>query len=245
MSPHSPPWTGSDGAFLREVQFDLMMGPNCLRILEELTAPQALPLTLESSMRILDLGCGRGLSSMYLACATGAHITAADLWIPAEENQERFERFGLAQRITPVHCDARGMSFAHGQFDALISVDAYHYFGTDDTFMDTHIAPLLKPGGVAAIAVPGLQRPLEHGVPPELLPFWQEGMHFYPPEWWSALLERSTLMELRACHTMRCHDAAWQDWLKCDNEYARRDVDMMAAEGGRYFSTVAMVLVRR
>lgn len=40
-----------------------MMGPNALKILEELT--EGIKLT--SDMKILDLGCGKGLTSIFLA----------------------------------------------------------------------------------------------------------------------------------------------------------------------------------
>ncbi|NLT27608.1 MAG: SAM-dependent methyltransferase, partial [Dehalococcoidales bacterium] len=38
---------------------DNMMGPNAMKILEEMTAG----LALKSGMRVLDLGCGKGLTS--------------------------------------------------------------------------------------------------------------------------------------------------------------------------------------
>ena len=72
--------------FSREYQLRTMMGPNCLRILDELLARIDLP----SNARVLDLGCGMGLTSMALAKGYGCTVTAADLWIPAEDNARRF-----------------------------------------------------------------------------------------------------------------------------------------------------------
>ena len=40
---------------------------------------------------------------------------------------------------------------------------------------------------------------------------------------------------------MTSQHAAWQDWLTCDNEYARRDIDMTAAEGGKYFDMIGLI----
>lgn len=42
---------------------DAMMGPNAMRITEEMA--QFLPIV--PGMRILDLGCGKGISSILLA----------------------------------------------------------------------------------------------------------------------------------------------------------------------------------
>lgn len=54
-----------------------MMGPNCLKIIEELTNK----MEITPNMKILDLGCGTGLTSIYLAKEFGATVFATDLWI--------------------------------------------------------------------------------------------------------------------------------------------------------------------
>ena len=74
-----------------------MMGPNALKILEELT--EGIKLT--SDMKILDLGCGKGLTSIFLAKEFGVQVYATDLWITAAENFERFKKLGLEDRIIP------------------------------------------------------------------------------------------------------------------------------------------------
>ena len=52
-----------------------MMGPNAWLIAEELTAN----LHLKRGMRVLDLGCGRGLTSVFLAEKFGVQVFAVDL----------------------------------------------------------------------------------------------------------------------------------------------------------------------
>ena len=52
-----------------------MMGPNAMRVAEEL----ASHLSINENMRILDLGCGRGLSTLLLTKKYGASVFAADL----------------------------------------------------------------------------------------------------------------------------------------------------------------------
>jgi cyclopropane fatty-acyl-phospholipid synthase-like methyltransferase len=42
---------------------DNLMGPNALKMVEELTSK----LDLHPGMRVLDLGCGKGLTSIFLA----------------------------------------------------------------------------------------------------------------------------------------------------------------------------------
>ena len=48
---------------------DYLMGPNSLRILQELLGKN--PRSLGSDRRILDLGCGTGLTSYALCLETG------------------------------------------------------------------------------------------------------------------------------------------------------------------------------
>lgn len=78
-----------------------MMGPNVLRLVEELSRS----LELWPGMRILDLGCGTGLSSMYLATEFGVEVVAADLWVRADDNARRFAAAGMDNKITPINLD--------------------------------------------------------------------------------------------------------------------------------------------
>jgi len=68
-----------------------MMGPNAMRLSEELSSH----LDINENMRILDLGCGRGLSTLLLTKKYGASVFAADLWISPTENYECFRSIGI------------------------------------------------------------------------------------------------------------------------------------------------------
>ena len=111
------------------ISAEILMGPNSARVLAELL--QRHPLHLTAQDKALDLGCGKGLTSLVLARETSARICAADLWITAEENAQRFHIWGIDEQVTPVHADAAALPFDEKMFSALVSVDAYHYFGTD------------------------------------------------------------------------------------------------------------------
>jgi cyclopropane fatty-acyl-phospholipid synthase-like methyltransferase len=52
-----------------------MMGPNSMKIIEELSES----LKLEKGMRVLDLGCGKGLTSIFLAKEYDVTVFATDL----------------------------------------------------------------------------------------------------------------------------------------------------------------------
>src|SRR5258706_7127669 len=130
---------------------DNLMGPNVLWLAEH--ASEAL--SLAPGMRVLDLGCGKAVSSIFFAKEFGVAVTAADLWIKPDENAERIAAAGIGGLVFPVHAEAHALPFASEQFDVIVSLDAYQYFGTDDLYLET-IAKFLKPGGRIAIVVPGL-----------------------------------------------------------------------------------------
>lgn len=67
--------------YKRYISEETMMGPNSVRILAELF--ERYPLQLTADDRILDLGCGTGLTSLVIAKETGAKVYANDLWVSA------------------------------------------------------------------------------------------------------------------------------------------------------------------
>ena len=55
------------------------MGPNAVWLTEALTQV----MSLKSGMRVLDMGCGRAVSSIFLAKEFDLQVWATDLWITA------------------------------------------------------------------------------------------------------------------------------------------------------------------
>ena len=237
----------SDSLKIGEIEIDddfvmnNMMGPNAIRILEEMIQD----LDLKKGMRILDLGCGKGLTSIYLARKYNVTVYAVDLWISATENYERFKEQGLEEKIIPIHADAHDLPFAEGFFDAILTVDSYHYFGYKEEYLDKHLAPLIKKGGKIVVGVPGLKKEFDEGIPPEMQPYYKLEYNFHTCTWWKKLWEKSNLVEDIRCRELEAHKQAWDEWLKCDNEYAKGDIAMMEADGGKYYNTVSFSAVRK
>ena len=147
---------------------DTMMGPNAMRLSEEM----AEMLNIDETMRILDLGCGRGLSTLFLVKKYGAQVFAADLWVSPTENFQRFQAMGIDNKAVPISADANeGLPFAEGYFDMLFSVGAYHYFGDKEEMLPS-LLPFVKRGGVIAVAIPGIKYEFGENVPEEMKPFW-------------------------------------------------------------------------
>ena len=217
-----------------------MMGPNAMRIAEELSSY----LNINEDMRILDLGCGMGLSTIYLAQKYRATVYAADLWISPSDNYRRFESYGIGDKTVPIFADAtKGLPFANGYFDVLFSVDAYHYFG-DTPEMFPSLIPFVKKGGYIAIALPGLKYEFGDNVPDEMKPWWNEpevARTIRSLDWWKDLWSETEGIEIIDIREMLCCKQAWDEWLASTNPIALEDVEMMEAEGGQYFNFVQLI----
>ncbi|MFI8281429.1 DUF5819 family protein [Streptomyces sp. NPDC085929] len=106
----------------------LDMGPNPLWLLEDLVRD----LDLRPGMRVLDLGSGKGATSVFLAREFGVDVVAADWWIPAEDAAAVFAEAGVGDRVAAVRAEAHALPFEAESFDAIVSIDAFEYFGTAD-----------------------------------------------------------------------------------------------------------------
>jgi SAM-dependent methyltransferase len=183
------------------------MGPNALWLTESLTEI----MTIEPGMKVLDLGCGRAMSSIFLAKEFGARVWATDLWIPASDNQERIVEAGLTDLITPIHAEAHTLPFAAGFFDAIVSFDAYQYFGTSDLYLG-YLLDFLKPGRQIGAVMPGTTRELGTEIPPKLDPFWEwDFCCWHTAQWWRTHWEKTRKVSVDHADVI---EDGWRDWLQ-------------------------------
>lgn len=159
----------------------LDMGPHPLWQLEGL-----LPsLQLHSGDRVLDLGCGRGATSVFLAREADVDVVAFDQWVDAADVQAAIDAAGVSDNVTAVNGDARQLPFDDDEFDAIVSVDAFEYFGTDVHFLPG-LLRVLRPGGAIAMSTPALSVDPYVEMPPAqvtALVGW-EAAAWHTPEWW-------------------------------------------------------------
>lgn len=218
---------------------EYLMGPNSMVLLEELLAGENL-----SGMRVMDLGCGQGVSSLYLAKETDASsVISADLWIDATRLQQNFSAWGIAERVFPVHADANALPFGSACFDAIVSVDSYHYFGLKPGFFAEKIWPLVKPGGKVFICVPGLKEEFDSGYPP-IMTEWagDEASCFHSASWWKNLFE-TDIGETGAVRAFESahFDRAWADWFESGHQYALQDRAFFEKGLAQHLSFVSII----
>lgn len=214
-----------------------MMGPNSIIIADELLKKQEI----KKGMKVLDLGCGKGLTSIYLAKKYNVQVYAVDLWISATENYNRFKDLGLDDLIIPIHADALNLPFAENYFDAVVSVDSYHYFGNNDIYFEKYLKPLLKKDGLVAIAFPGMKFEVHKNIPEEMKELWEEEALecWHSIEWWKEKIGK--YLKNPIFNEMKCFDEAWKCWLNCENPYALEDKKMIEIDNGRYMNLISVI----
>lgn len=207
-----PPEFPRSASYEPEWALENLMGPNVLWLAESLSHV----MELRRGMRVLDLGCGKAVSSIFLAKEFGVRVWATDLWVPASDNWRRVCQAGVEDLVFPIHAEAHALPYADGFFDALVSLDAYHYFGTDDLYLGRYFAPLVRPGGEIGIVVPGLVREFADEPPAHLASIWArewEFWSFHSPDWWRRHWARSGLVEVKVADLV---PEGWQHWLHWD-----------------------------
>ena len=185
------------------------MGPNPLWLAESLLEVMRLP----TGARVLDLGCGKALSSMFVAQEAGVQVWADDLWIKATDNLARIEAAGLADQVFPIDAEAHALPYADGFFDAILSLDAYHYFGTDEAYLAGYLLRFLRPGGQIGIVVPGLTSELEE-VPDHLAGWLSLSSGFHSPGWWRQHWSRTAAVNVETADLLPDGWRLWMDWCR-------------------------------
>jgi SAM-dependent methyltransferase len=221
------------------------MGPNPLWLLENV-----LPdLELRPRMRVLDLGSGKGASSVFLAREFGVQVSAVDWWIRAEHAARTFREAGVDRLVTAVRAEAHALPFDQRWFDAVVCIDAYEYFGASPDYLP-YLARFVKPGGRIAVATPALRtEPAPGRIPPHVAAVvGDEALRWHTARWWRSLWEASGAVEVLSA---RLQEDGWEDWLRWQRAADRSAghfagsavLDMLLADGGEQL-TFALLAAR-
>ena len=122
------------------------------------------------------------------------------------------------------------MPFAQEYFDAVISVDAYHYFGCKEGIFNDKVLPYVRKGGYVMIVVPGLKEQPQ-GELKQLFETWAEGDDselFKTADWWEKLLKDECQNRCKIeVKEAECYDIAWKEWFESGHEYGVRDKEFL------------------
>jgi cyclopropane fatty-acyl-phospholipid synthase-like methyltransferase len=97
-------------------------------------------------LKIADIGCGTGASTILLAKELDAEITAVDFLSEfLDELQARASKHGVADRITLLNCSMDALPFDEGAFDVIWSEGAIYNMGFEAGI--SAWSRFLRPGG--------------------------------------------------------------------------------------------------
>jgi SAM-dependent methyltransferase len=215
------------------------MGSHPLWLTEWLTEH----LDVQPGMRVLDLGCGKAKSSIFLAREFDVEVWAVDLWTGADENLHRIEDAGVSDRVMPIHADSRNLPFAGEFFDLVICVDSFQYFGTDDLYLN-YLAHFVREDGQFAFASPGQMKDFAGSVPEHLSRLWTgDYWSLHTALWWRDHVGRTGLFEVGFSGELDNGWQCWADWAAATDS-AGWYRDAVTEDGGRYLGYVGLTAKR-
>jgi cyclopropane fatty-acyl-phospholipid synthase-like methyltransferase len=211
-------------------------GANALQLADWLS--QAVEIRPE--MRVLDLGCGKASTSIFLAREFGCQVYACDLWFSASDNQKRIIDADLEGKVIPLHIDARMLPFAAEFFDLIVCIDAYYYFGADPLYLN-YLANFVKVGGRIAIAGAGLTRDIDT-LPEHLREWWTQDLWaLQSADWLRRHWAKTGIVEVEAAGTMEDGHKAWLDWHRVIAPDNAVEIAAIEADAGKTLGYVRAV----
>ncbi len=165
------------------------LGENVLYNLESLCEI----MEFREGMRVLDLGCGKAASAVFLAKEFGVEVWAIDQYITPSENYQRIKEMNCEHSIYPLKLNAKELPFPAAFFDIIVSVDSYMYFGTDEKFTP-YISQFLKPGGTIGIVDICFSKEINYlaELPEFMREHYQDKWYFvHSLEWWEKLWKKT------------------------------------------------------
>ena len=186
------------------------------------------------------------MSSIFLAREFGVQVWAADVWVPASENKRRVDEAQVDDSVFPLYAEARALPFPHAFFDAMVSIDSYHYFGTDVRYLP-YLSRFVKPEGTIGVVVPGNSTDpddLDHAVAAEGRErLGADYFTFRSPEWWGRHWSRTKEVTVERAQML---DGGHDLWLRHEESSAAasgqpsRDAGLLESAPG---STLGFVVV--
>ncbi|HTP07670.1 MAG TPA: methyltransferase domain-containing protein [Anaerolineae bacterium] len=190
-------------------------------------------LRLKPADIVLDLGCGKGPTSIFLAKHFSVKVIAVDLWTSAAFLNDKFTARGYRDRIVPLNLDVtQPLPFAENYFDAIFCLNSFNFYGGSVEFVQ-RLLTHLNPGGQLCIGSEVLSdeftaEQLQH--PPYVyafqLPPPNEHVNVFEgdfkkqhtPAWWRSLFEQAGL-DVEHCAELDDATAIYEELVRYEYEH--------------------------
>ena len=194
-------WSRPEGQGLEARYFEFLAGMGITKHMGSIYSTEALikACNIGPGHRVLDVGCGVGITPCYLAKRIDCQVVGVDITPQMiVKSRARAKQMGVSERVTFRVADARDLPFKEGEFDAVI-VESLLVFLTEKEQAVGEFARVCKVGGTVGLNEMTLLREPSQ---PELVAYFEHttGMKGAPPTaaTWKALLENAGLKDVTA-----------------------------------------------
>lgn len=173
-----------------------------------LTTKMIRQMNLKKGDIVLDLGCGFGTSSMYLAEKFGVTVISVDLWQSPATLRDRIRDKSYNNNIIPLRMDiVKNIPFAENYFDAIFCMNSFFIYGDNEDFIKD-LLKTLKVGGTFCIGSEcfSIEPDFTDEDIPEVYNFdWHWNIwdicysKYHSPQWWKTKLQKTNLLDITYC----------------------------------------------
>jgi cyclopropane fatty-acyl-phospholipid synthase-like methyltransferase len=116
--------------------------------------------------------------------------------------------------VFPLHIDAHSLPFAKEFFDAVVAIDSYLYFGTDERYLP-YLAQFIRPGGFIGVVDIGFSRELgsieeaPEYLRPQYEKYWSS---IHTVEWWKRHWQKTGLVNVQCAQFLPESDQLLNDY---------------------------------
>ena len=189
---------------------------------------------LTSGMKMLELGAGHCVNACFSAKHFDVDVVAVDLYADVNKNWKTIIDKGMDKKVLPLKCDARNLPFPENYFDAVVSLNSYFYYGTDDLYL-SYITKYLKQNGQICIVSPCYSQEINESTPEHFLFDYPENIESYSmhsPKWWEEHFKKYRNFEVLMCEEHKLGREIWLDSLRWqimnrDMKFISSDIEML------------------
>lgn len=197
------------------------LGENVLYNLESLCEI----LKLNKGMKVLDLGCGKAISAIFLAREYDVEVWAVDSEISPTENYKRIKDMNCESKVFPLELNAHKLPFPENFFDVIIAVDSFMYFGADEKF-PPYISSFLKSNGQLGIVDICFTKEINFiaELPGYLKKDYHTKWYFvHSLDWWRRIWEKSGILSVNSCEYVPEDNFIKSEYMKYNTDKKKKD----------------------
>ena len=169
------------------------LGSNAVLLAESLSRV----MDLKPGMRVMDMGCGKAVSSIFLAKEFGVTVFAVDLWNNVSDNWKRICEASVQDLVIPIKADVHNLPFADNFFNAIVCINSFNFYGASEIFLCEYVANILRADGQFGLAFYGPIHDFDGTIPEGRKHDWYTFNHIFKSiNWHRRHFEKTTLFNV-------------------------------------------------